>query len=68
MVCVVLKRAGRRVPSPKRICNETIGCDSLTSTAACCIVVAAAAVVPGAGAGAVSAVLLVTPGVGLPNL
>ena len=68
MVCVALKRAGRRVPSPNRICNEMIGCDSLRSTAACCVVVAVAGVVPGAGAGALSVVLLATPGVGLPSL
>ena len=68
MVCVELKRAGRRVPSVKRICNEMIGCDSLTSTAACCVVVVVAGVVPGAGVDAVSAVLLIAPGVGLPSL
>ena len=66
MVCVVLKRAGRRVPSPNRICNESVGCDSFTSTAAAdaCVVAAAA----GAAAGAISAVLVDTPGVGLPSL
>lgn len=69
MVCVVLKRAGRRVPSPNRICNERVGCDSFTSTAAAaCVVAATAGVAAGPGVGAGSAVLLDTPGVGLPSL
>ena len=68
MVCVVLKRAGRRVPSPNRICNESVGCDSSTSTAAAGVVAAATGAAAGAAAGADSAVLLDTPGVGLPSL
>ena len=69
MVWVVLKRAGRRVPSPSRICNERVGCESLTSTAAACVVVVVVVVVAvPAVAGAGSAVRVDTPGVGLPNL
>ena len=68
MVCVVLKRAGRRVPSPNRICNEMVGCHSFRSTAAACVVAAAAGTAAGAGAGAGSGVLLDIPGVGLPSL
>ena len=68
MVCVVLKRAGRRVPSPNRICNERVGCDSFTSTSVADVVAAlAGAAAAGAGAGAGSDVVLDTPGVGLPS-
>ena len=68
MVCVVLKRAGRRVPSPKRICNERVGCDSFTPTSVAGVVAALAGAAAGAGAGAGSVVVLDTPGVGLPSL
>ena len=68
MVCVVLKRAGRRVPSPNRTCNERVGCESFTSTAAACVAAAPAGAAAGPAAGAGSAVLLETPGVGLPSL
>ena len=68
MVCVVLKRAGRRVPSPNRICNERVGCDSFTSTTTACVVAEPDGAAAGAGAGAGSAVLFDIPGVGLPSL
>lgn len=56
------------MPSPNRICNERVGCDSFTSTAAACVVVADAEAAAGVGAVAGSADLLDTPGVGLPSL
>ncbi len=67
IVCVVLKREERRVPSPRRIWRDMVGCESSISTAACGaeLDVPLAAFVDGTSGWDLAE--LPVPGVGLPS-